>query len=120
MNFGSILTELRMERNVYQKELASHLKVSIGTISNYEKNRHFPDPETLCKIADYFGVSTDYLLGRTKFRYNPDLLCRPLTERYTISDLVNTSLELSAKHKLALTEYVELLKLSEQTKSSGK
>lgn len=117
MSFGSVLKELRAEQGIYQKELAAHLNVSIGTISNYEKNRHFPDPEALCKIADFFEVSTDYLLERTQFRYNPELLCRPLTEQYTISDFVNSALELSPQHKTDLTRYAELLKLSEQTSS---
>ena len=117
MSFGSILKELRTEQDVYQKELAFHLNVSIGTISNYEKDRHFPDPEALCKIADFFEVSTDYLLERTKFRHNPDLLCRPLTDKYTLSDFINSTLDLSPQHKADLTRYAELLKLSEQTSS---
>lgn len=120
MSFGSILKELRTEKNVGQKELAACLNVSIGTISNYEKNRHSPDPEALRRIADFFEVSTDYLLERTKFRYNPELLCRPLTEKYTVSDFVNYTLDLSPQHKVDLTKYVELLKLSEESQSSGK
>ena len=119
MSFGTVLTELREERGMYQKELATYLKISVGTISNYEKDRHFPDQATLCKIADFFHVSTDYLLGRTRYRYNPELLKHPLTDNYTIADLVNTSLELSPKHKYRLAEYTELLKLKERTMSSG-
>lgn len=118
MSFGSTLTKLRTERGIFQKELSTYLKVSIGTISNYEKDRHFPDPETLCKIADYFGVSVDFLLERTDFRYNVELLHRPFTDNYSVSDLVNTSLELSQPHKLALAEYVNFLKTCEE-KSSG-
>lgn len=120
MSFGSILTELRSEKSVYQKELATYLKVSVGTISNYEKDRHFPDPNTLCKIADYFGVSVDYLLGRTRFRYDLELLCRPFTDTYDVSDLVNTSLALNPKNKCALSDYIEMLRLLETVESSSK
>lgn len=117
MSFGSTLIELRMERGIYQKELATHLKVSIGTISNYEKDRHIPDLNTLCKLADYFDVPIDYLLGRTRFRYNLEALSDSFTDNYTISDLVNTSLELSPQNKRALTDYIELLKLREPNDS---
>lgn len=111
MDIGQTIAELRMEKGIFQKELAACLKVSVGTVSNYENGRHYPDPATLCKIADFFGVTTDYLLGRTPFRYDAQLLSRPFTDNYSVAQLVNTSLELSPKNKHALTEYVELLKL---------
>lgn len=122
MDIGGTITRLRTEKGVYQKEMAASLKVSVGTISNYELGRHYPDPATLCKIADYFGVTTDYLLGRTSFRYDPKLLYRPFVDTYSMADLMNTSLELSAQNKRALIEYAELLRLKETTQdrhSSG-
>lgn len=119
MSFGSTMIRLRSEKGIYQKELAAYLKVSIGTVSNYEKDRHFPDQATLCKIAEFFGVTVDYLLGRNSFRYNPEELCRPFTDNYTISDFINISLELSPNHRNALIEYARLLKLQEQTEVSG-
>lgn len=66
MNFGEKLFKLRTERGIYQKELAEYLEVSIGTISNYENGVHYPDLATLCKFAEYFHVSTDYLLDLTE------------------------------------------------------
>lgn len=119
MELGQIMAELRAEKGIYQKELAAYLKVSVGTISNYEKGVHFPDPDTLCKIAEFFEVTADYLLGRTSFRYNPELLYRPFIDSYTITDFVNTTLELSPKNKRSLLDYVELLKLRDAAESSG-
>ena len=72
------LTLLRENREIYQKELASYLKVSIGTVSNYEKGIHEPDLETVCRLADFYGVSTDYLLGRTSI---PMPMARSAVER---------------------------------------
>ncbi len=66
MNFGKILQNLRTERGIFQKELATALHLSVGTVSNYEEGVSSPDLEMLCRIADYFQVSTDYLLGRTQ------------------------------------------------------
>ena len=119
MDIGNRITQLRIEKGIYQKELADNLQVSVATISNYENGRHIPDPNTLCKIADYFCVTTDFLLGRTLYRYDPQLLKRPFTRNYTIADLVNTSLELSPRNKVALAEYVKLLKLKESTDSDN-
>lgn len=65
MSIAEKLRYVRERKGVYQKELASYLKVSIGTISNYETGIHQPDLVTLGKIADFYGVSTDYLLERT-------------------------------------------------------
>ena len=68
MKLGTIVSNLRKERNIGQKELAAYLHVSVSTICNYENGVHFPDPEQLCKIADFFDVSVDYLLGRSTYR----------------------------------------------------
>lgn len=59
------LKTLRKEKKITQQKLANLLGVSSGTIAMWETNKREPDFETLNRIADYFGVSTDYLLGRT-------------------------------------------------------
>lgn len=63
---GELPAELRQDKKMTQRELANKLHVSSGTISNYEKGVHFPDLERLINLADYFHVTTDYLLGRAK------------------------------------------------------
>lgn len=68
MKFPERLKKLRKEKNLYQKELAEILGVSRPTISQYEAGTRRPDNETLEKLADYFKVSIDYLLGRTDER----------------------------------------------------
>jgi len=50
---------------ISQYELAERLKFSRGQIANYEQGTREPDFYTLGKIADFFQVSTDYLLGRS-------------------------------------------------------
>ena len=65
---GDIIRELRIKKGLEQKELANILKVHKGTISNWENNKRVPDNEMLLTIADFFGESTDYLLGRIKKR----------------------------------------------------
>ena len=114
MNFGEILTSLREERGIYQKELAAILKVSVGTISNYENNVHFPDQEALIQLADYFGVTTDYLLGRTSYRYNLELLNQEYAPGITISDLINTMRNYNYQNMNSLLDYMELLQLRQR------
>ena len=72
MTVGSIIHSLRAEKNVPQKTVAEYLNVSIATISNYEVDRHMPDIGTLSRLADYYGVSVDYLIGRTSIKNYSD------------------------------------------------
>lgn len=110
MIFPQMLTKLREEKGMYQKELAAHLNVSIATISNYENGVHHPDLVTLCKIADFFGVTTDYLLGRSPYVFDPSTLTRPLTRDYTVADFLDTTLSLSQREVYSLMEYIDYLK----------
>jgi len=57
------LKELRLDSGIKQIELAAALSVNQRTISNWENNVNEPTAETIVKIAKYFGVTTDYLLG---------------------------------------------------------
>lgn len=86
--FGEILAELRQDRNLTQKDLAKYLHVSPGTVSNYENNIHLPDLEKILILANYFGVTTDYLLGRTPFSISPDLFYKEIGNGVKISDLI--------------------------------
>lgn len=58
------LLELRKEKGVRQIDIANMLKVSKQCYSNYEKGLREPDFATLQKLAEYFDVSVDYILGR--------------------------------------------------------
>lgn len=73
-NFASRLKKLRQEKNLRQKDLAVKLDLAQTTIANYEQDTRFPNQKILTKIATYFNVSVDYLLGRTKIRKNNEQL----------------------------------------------
>lgn len=62
--FGERLKSLREDRDLFQKDVAKAVGVSDRTIGMYENERRQPDFETLKKLADYFGVTADYILGR--------------------------------------------------------
>ena len=63
MNFR--LKELRKKRKISQLKLALDLNMNQNSISRYENMEREADYKTLIQLADYFGVSLDYLLGRT-------------------------------------------------------
>lgn len=63
--FGSQLRKYRTASNMSQKELASKLFVSQQAVGRWETDRATPNPETVLKIAQIFGITTDALLGET-------------------------------------------------------
>lgn len=66
--FSTRLSTLRKEKKLTQYSLAESLGFSRGQISNYEQGSREPDQDTLLKIADFFNVSTDYLIGKSNIK----------------------------------------------------
>lgn len=69
-----LLKELREDKGLNQIDLAEILNVSRQTISGYETGTIEPPFSTLVKLADIYNCSLDYLAGRTKERYNLNLM----------------------------------------------
>ena len=66
--FGDIFKELRLERKLSQEKIAEDLEISQPLIAKWESHQSTPSPEMLDYIADYFNVSVDYLIGRSKYK----------------------------------------------------
>lgn len=64
------LRELREENHLLQKDVAKYLNITTSAYGYYEQGKRNPDIETVNKLADFFNVSTDYLLGRTNKKIN--------------------------------------------------
>lgn len=80
-SFGNKLRRLREDKNKLQKEVALELNVSYTGYSSYENDLRMPGIKMVIKIADYFNVSTDYLLGRdTKIYIDDEKLIKELEE----------------------------------------
>ncbi len=67
-NFPIILSELRKEKGLSQKDAAQQLGISQALLSHYEKGIRECGQSFLLRVADFYDVSTDYLLGRSKNR----------------------------------------------------
>lgn len=116
MELGKLLAKLRKEKGILQKEVATYLNVTVATISNYEKCVHLPDLNTLSMLADFFDVSTDYLLQRTDYKAGIDTLNHSLSADYTVGDLLNTIVELDPQSTQLLLDYYDLLMLRNSIK----
>ena len=70
MTFSEKLKNLRKTHKITQEELAKIINVERSSIGKYESANTIPSNDTLIKIAEYFNVSTDYLLGKTNVKNN--------------------------------------------------
>lgn len=57
------LRELRKQKQLNQSEISKYLNVALSTYGGYEQGTSEPNIETLCKLADYYNVTLDYLVG---------------------------------------------------------
>lgn len=71
MDFADRIAELRDSRALTQKQLAANTGLSEIGIRSYEGRRRKPAHDAIMSLADFFNVSTDYLLGRTD---NPNVM----------------------------------------------
>ena len=76
------LKQIRKERGVKQTTLCAALGIAQSTLSSWENSIYEPDQNTTLKLADYFGVTVDYLLGRDE----PSLTPTPAPTDNTITE----------------------------------
>ena len=65
---GSRLRIAREQKKLNQKEAAELIGLSNVVLNRYENDERLPDVNTLSKLAEFYGVTTDYLLGRTDIK----------------------------------------------------
>ncbi len=117
---GDILAELRKDNNLTQQAVAKMLNTSVATISHYETEKNYPDIHSLIKLADFFGVSTDYLLGRTRIYMDFNMFSRKikLIDGTVISaeQVITRFLRLSDKSQADVVNLIALFRLRDSLK----
>ena len=98
--FGENLRTLRERHDMTQEYLGKLLNVTQSTIAYYESGKKQPTLETLIIIADYFEVSTDYLLNRTNFISTTSEISKP------DSELLNKINKLSDENRKEIASYI--------------
>ena len=63
--FSAVMSLLRREKGLSQRAVAADLNISQALLSHYENGAREPGLAFVCKACDYYGVSADYMLGRT-------------------------------------------------------
>ena len=109
--FGDMLAELRQDQRLTQRDLAEALHISNSSISAYERGERIPDICTLTALADYFQVTTDYLVGRTEHNISPSVLVEPYVDSITLGELVKSLTMLSLDQRHALFVIVKNMRL---------
>ena len=66
--YFKIIKDLRIDNDLYQKQLAKILKITRQQYSLYETGKRDIPVDLLCKLADYYNTSTDYILNRTNVK----------------------------------------------------
>jgi transcriptional regulator with XRE-family HTH domain len=119
MELGKKLRDLRLQQKYSQEEFAKILGINRGTYAQYEIGRRNPDYETLKKIADFYNVTTDYLLGReekieTKIDIKEALLNKQKKATWG-------GQELTPEQREILTEFFTMIRdrLKEDTRFNG-
>lgn len=87
--FSERLRLLRSEKNLTQEEIARIFNISRQAYANWEAKRSEPDIEMLLKLSNYFGVSIDYLCGKTDIKdeiYKDPELCKYINRCLVIYD----------------------------------
>jgi len=107
---GAKLKQLLEERDMTQAELARHLHLGKSTVSQYISGVRTPDLSTLRKLAEFFSVSFDYLLGWGDVRW-PAIIKDPQVEA-----VVRGAGELSPEQRTRLLEYIDYLKFEGRRK----
>ena len=105
MDIGKIIKKLRKENNMTQEDLANKLGITRGAVSLYEQDKRKIDYKSINKLADIFGVSSDYILGRVEKK----------DQVKTISDAISDNPELYNFWK-ELSQRKDLQLLFRQTK----
>ncbi|MCB4338682.1 HTH-type transcriptional regulator Xre [Bacillus subtilis] len=115
VKFNETLKKLRREKNLSQKELGNKLGLAESTIGMYEQGKRQPDYETLLKIADFFEVTLDFLLG------NPKDAVKEKEAAYSISDpdlqiAFKDASDFSEEARRQAIDFIEYLKEKEKAK----
>ncbi len=109
--FSDRLRSIRLSKGETQQITADQLNISRNLLSNYERGVRQPDFDMLCTLAKHFDVSTDYLLGLSDVQKRQADLSKIQMEFFnSISELRTT------ESYIKLTDYITLLKISENYK----
>ncbi len=108
MSIGEKIRELRLERELLQKELAAKIHIAANTLSQFESDKANPSYDVLTSFADFFGVSTDYLLGREDDFGNINVSSSAPALTSEEQHLLDTFRKLNMKNRMHVSTYADI------------
>ena len=111
------LKELREERNLTQNDVATAIRTTRTNIGRWEKGENEPSANFVMQLADFFEVSTDYLLGREDDFGNVSIQSNAPTLSAEEQRLLDTFRKLNAKNRIHVSAYADV-RLEEQTEKN--
>lgn len=91
-NFKNNLKFLRRQNNLTQKSLGAAMGYGYTAISNYENGRNEPSINDLIKLADYFNVSVDFLIGHES-KINDEIKYCLIVKSFKVKEIMNETME---------------------------
>ncbi len=108
-----ILRNLRADSDATQKDVAALIGTTQQQYSKYETGESELSFHALNILADYYGVSADYLMGRTGCKEGVSAAAENLTAEFTVGEAISEMLSLSDANRAAVMEFVLFLKSRE-------
>jgi len=106
-----ILRGLREDKDLKQSDIANLIGTTQQQYSKYETGESELSIRALEILADYYVVSTDYLLGRTECREGVDALNKKVSAEHTVGAHISDLLSLDAASRAAVADYLSLQKM---------
>ncbi|MGN0242149.1 MAG: helix-turn-helix domain-containing protein [Candidatus Weimeria sp.] len=107
--FSERLAALLQEKNIKRLDFAKMINVAPTTLSGYLNRKHFPEPNILIKICDFFNTTIDYLYGRTDNRF-----MEPASYSRTENEMLTMYKQLSENNKYLALGEVHMLLIKEK------
>ena len=104
-----IIRELREERGLKQIDIAKILGITQQSYSNYETGMNEFPSRHLIKLSEYYGVTTDYLLGKSEYRKYVSDLNKLLAYNITIGDFLYMIVSMDKENRKHLISYANFL-----------
>lgn len=107
---GKTILDLREHKGLSRKEVAEHLNLAYSTIAHYESGITIPPTEVILSLAEFYGVSSDYIIGRSVSRVDcTKALNLKLNKCLTIGEAIEIICSLSKQDKEVLAYLIELM-----------
>ncbi|WP_270760507.1 helix-turn-helix domain-containing protein [Ruminococcus bicirculans (ex Wegman et al. 2014)] len=107
---AKILINLRELNFLTQTDIAKHLHLSPSTSSHYEKGLTVPPTEVVYRLAEFYNVTTDYILGKSASKTNlNETYAIKLTNKMTIGDAVEIITKMNDTEREHLAYFIEMI-----------